>query len=269
MLTLSTERFVKIQKEVPADYQHHLVQVTNYQAAQNCKTWIVGKWLPLRDQRWAPPGTHFHQFVVPPVIAYRQDCTYGNLAAMRLPKDVQGLGSCEVQCTTASSSCRIKKAVALTIVFFSSQYTMERGIVHACHAGGIVHCLEGWTHHEVGAIDVDRIDVVWKAALKHGLQPEVKVSSWAVHPSENTVKPSTKKGLPTNLERQGHADTAMGQEDGEIGGHEGGNSEGSGICAGGDESAASIIAASVMLMTVGSDSMPRRIALSERAVLRC
>ncbi|CAL9110508.1 unnamed protein product [Musa textilis] len=145
MLTLSTERLVKIQKEVPADYQHHLVQVTKYQAAQNCKTWIVGKWLPLRDQRWAPPGTHFHQFVVPPVIAYRQDCTYGNLAAMRLPMDVQGLGSCE--------------------------YTLERGIMHACHAGGIVHCLEGWTHHEVGAIDVDRIDVVWKAALKHGLQP--------------------------------------------------------------------------------------------------
>ncbi|KAJ8501302.1 hypothetical protein OPV22_011854 [Ensete ventricosum] len=145
MLTLSTERFVKIQKEVPADYQHHLVQVTKYQAAQNCKTWIVGKWLSLREQRWAPPGTHFHQFVVPPIIGFRRDCTYGNLAAMRLPKDVQGLGSCE--------------------------YTMERGIVHACHAGGIVHCLEGWTHHEVGAIDIDRIDVVWNAALKHGLQP--------------------------------------------------------------------------------------------------
>lgn len=65
----------------------------------------------------------------------------------------------------------MKQAVVLTVVFFSSQYTMERGIVHACHAGGIVHCLEGWTHHEVGAIDVDRIDVVWNAALKHGLQP--------------------------------------------------------------------------------------------------
>lgn len=48
---------------------------------------------------------------------------------------------------------------------------MERGVVHACHAGGVVHSLEGWTHHEVGAIDVDRIDVVWKAALKHGLRP--------------------------------------------------------------------------------------------------
>ena len=109
------------------------------------QTWIVGKWLSPREQRWAPPGTHFHQFVVPPIIGFRRDCTYGKLAAMRLPKDVQGLGACE--------------------------YSLERGVVHACHAGGVVHFLEGYTHHEVGAIDVDRIDVVWNAALKHGLAP--------------------------------------------------------------------------------------------------
>lgn len=60
------------------------------------QTWIVGKWLSPREQRWAPPGTHFHQFVVPPIIGFRRDCTYGSLAAMRLPKDVRGLGSCEV-----------------------------------------------------------------------------------------------------------------------------------------------------------------------------
>ncbi|VVB16366.1 unnamed protein product [Arabis nemorensis] len=46
---------------------------------------------------------------------------------------------------------------------------MERGVVHACHAGGVVHMLEGWQHHEVGAIDVERIDLVWEAAMKHGL----------------------------------------------------------------------------------------------------
>ncbi|GLU10331.1 hypothetical protein SLE2022_271460 [Rubroshorea leprosula] len=145
MLTLSTERFQNIQKEAPVDFQHYLVQVTKYQAAQNCTTWIVGKWITPRQQSWAPTGTHFHQFVVPPILPFRRDCTYGDLAAMRLPKDVEGLGTCE--------------------------YTMERGVVHACHAGGVVHLLEGWTHHEVGAIDVDRIDVVWEAALKHGLKP--------------------------------------------------------------------------------------------------
>ncbi|KAL0316577.1 UNVERIFIED_CONTAM: Very-long-chain aldehyde decarbonylase CER3 [Sesamum radiatum] len=145
MLTLSTERFRKIQTEAPADCQKYLVQVTKYQAAQNCKTWIVGKWITPREQNFAPAGTHFHQFVVPPILQFRRDCTYGDLAAMKLPEDVEGLGCCE--------------------------YTMERGVVHACHAGGVVHALEGWSHHEVGAIDVDRIDLVWKAALKHGLEP--------------------------------------------------------------------------------------------------
>ncbi|CAI0427709.1 unnamed protein product, partial [Linum tenue] len=145
MLTLSTERFQKIQKEAPVDCQSNLVQVTKYQAARHCKTWIVGKWITLREQSWAPPGAHFHQFVVPPILAFRKDCTYGDLAAMRLPDDVEGLWSCE--------------------------YTMDRGVVHACHAGGVVHFLEGWTHHEVGAIDVDRIDLVWNAAMKHGLKP--------------------------------------------------------------------------------------------------
>ncbi|GFS33708.1 fatty acid hydroxylase superfamily [Actinidia rufa] len=145
MLTLSTERFQMIQKETPIEFQNYLVQVTKYQAAQTCKTWIVGKWITPREQSWAPSGTHFHQFVVPPILSFRRDCTYGDLAAMKLPDDVEGLGSCE--------------------------YTMERGVVHACHAGGVVHFLEGWTHHEVGAIDVDRINIVWKAALNHGLKP--------------------------------------------------------------------------------------------------
>ncbi|XP_073154632.1 very-long-chain aldehyde decarbonylase CER3-like isoform X4 [Henckelia pumila] len=145
MLTPSTERFIKIQKEAPADCQKYLVQVTKYQAAKNCKTWIIGKWATPREQYCAPSGTHFHQFVVPPIIPFRRDCAYGKLAAMKLPDEVEGLGSCE--------------------------YTLERGIVHACHAGGVVHFLEGWKHHEVGAINVDQIDIVWEAALKHGLKP--------------------------------------------------------------------------------------------------
>ncbi|XP_058113921.1 very-long-chain aldehyde decarbonylase CER3 isoform X2 [Magnolia sinica] len=145
MLTLSVERFQSIQKEAPQEYQQYLVHVTKYQAAQHCKTWIVGKWLSPREQTWAPPGTHFHQFVVPPIFSFRNDCTYGKLAAMRLPEDVKGLGSCE--------------------------YSMARGVVHACHAGGVVHLLEGWTHHEVGAIDVEKIDLVWQSALKHGFRP--------------------------------------------------------------------------------------------------
>lgn len=103
----------------------------------------MGKWTWEKDQRWAPTGTHFHQFVVPPIAECRKDCTYGRLAGMKLPvAGVKGMRTCEI--------------------------TMERYAVHACHAGGLIHALEGWTHHEVGAIDVNRIDLVWEAALKHG-----------------------------------------------------------------------------------------------------
>lgn len=41
MLTMSTERFQKIQKEAPVEYQKYLVQVTKYQAAKNCKVHIL------------------------------------------------------------------------------------------------------------------------------------------------------------------------------------------------------------------------------------
>lgn len=37
MLTLSKERFTKIQKEAPLEFQNYFVQVTKYQAAQHCK----------------------------------------------------------------------------------------------------------------------------------------------------------------------------------------------------------------------------------------
>ncbi|CAM6110926.1 unnamed protein product [Calypogeia fissa] len=145
MLSTSRERFETILHEAPAEFQRFLVQVTKYQDGKDCKTWVMGKWAFAEDQKWAPPGTHFHQFVVPPISELQKDCTYGELAGMRLPKAVKGLRSCEG--------------------------TMPRGCVHACHAGGLVHALEGWKHHEVGAINVDQIDITWKAALKHGFLP--------------------------------------------------------------------------------------------------
>ncbi|GJW27562.1 eceriferum 3-like protein [Tanacetum coccineum] len=173
MLTDSTERFTKIQNEVSLENQNLLVQVTKCQEAKHCKTWILGKWTTPREQRWAPPGTHFHQFVVPPVFEFRRDCTYSKLAAMKLPDDVEGLGSCEGESSFAFDFILFGDALASRTMNLSLflAYTMERGVVHACHAGGIVHFLEGWTHHEVGAIDVDQIDLVWEAALRHGFKP--------------------------------------------------------------------------------------------------
>ncbi len=56
----------------------------------------MGKWATPSDQKWAPPQTHFHQFVIPPIIESRLDCTYGKPAGVQLPKDIKGMRSCEV-----------------------------------------------------------------------------------------------------------------------------------------------------------------------------
>lgn len=144
MLTACEERFEAIKKEAPKDCQQYLIRATKYQAGQNCKTWIIGKWAGYGAQKLAPPGTHFYQFTLPPILHFRRDCSYSDSANIRLPeKLVRGINSCE--------------------------HTMPRHVVHACHAGGLIHALEGWEHHEVGPVDVDQIDVVWEAATKHGL----------------------------------------------------------------------------------------------------
>jgi hypothetical protein len=54
--------------------------------------------------------------------------------------------------------------------FKTCEMTMKRNCVHACHAGAVVHALEGWDYHEVGAIDYTKIDATWEASIKHGFE---------------------------------------------------------------------------------------------------
>ena len=142
MLTASTDRFQMIKDEASDKARPNLIHVTKVEAGANCKDWIVGKFCAQKEQAIAPAGTTFHQFVVPPLQEFRSDCVYTELPAFAMPKDAKYFKSCEM--------------------------TMERGAVHACHAGAVVHALEGWDFHEVGAIDYTRIDETWDAAIKHG-----------------------------------------------------------------------------------------------------
>jgi WAX2 C-terminal domain/Fatty acid hydroxylase superfamily len=140
MYTTAKDRFEKIQKE--AKVPSNLIYSPTMEPGKSCNVWIVGKFCSPKEQALAPPGTTFHQFVVPPLEESRKDCVYTDLPAFRLPKAAKDFKTCEM--------------------------TMERGDVHACHAGAIVHGLEKWDHHEVGAIDHSRIDDTWEASLKHG-----------------------------------------------------------------------------------------------------
>eukprot|EP00808_Paulinella_micropora_P005378 g79722.t1 len=158
MLTASKERFEKCKADAmkmaasrgisPGNVQRigrNLVHVHNMKDGENIDTWIVGRPLSIKEQRIAPVGSTFHQFVVPPLELtgpIRSDCLYTRLPAFHLPVSrTRGLRACEM--------------------------TLDRGVIHACHAGMLVHALEGWRHHEVGAVDPERIDRCWSAAMKH------------------------------------------------------------------------------------------------------
>jgi hypothetical protein len=145
MLTSSEERFAAIAAEAVTPEQRALLTRSS-SVADGARTavWVVGKHLSVREQAAAPAGAVFHQFVVPPLAQSRADCSYTDLPAFRLPPAARGFRSCEM--------------------------TMPRRCVHACHAGALVHALEGWQHHEVGAVPHERIDAVWDAALRHGFQ---------------------------------------------------------------------------------------------------
>jgi sterol desaturase/sphingolipid hydroxylase (fatty acid hydroxylase superfamily) len=142
MYTTAEERFNKIRDEAKEKFRSLLVHAPTMEAGTHCKDWVVGKHCSKEEQALAPPSTTFHQFVVPKIPESRKDCFYTDLPAFAMPKDAKDFKTCEM--------------------------TMERGVVHACHAGAVVHGLEGWDFHEVGAIDHTRIDETWAAAIKHG-----------------------------------------------------------------------------------------------------
>lgn len=142
MYTTSEERFEKIRSEAAKKDQYLITQSTSLEDGAKIKDWVIGKHCGEKDQRWAPRGATFHQFVVPPIPETRGDCVYTDLPAFKLPKGAKDFRSCEM--------------------------TLPRGQVHACHAGALLHALEDWQFHEVGAIDHTRIDMTWDAATKHG-----------------------------------------------------------------------------------------------------
>jgi hypothetical protein len=145
MLTSAADRFAAIVREAAPAHRGFLVRASRHEEGRGCATWVVCKPCGPREQACAPAGAHFHQVVVPPLAQLRRDCTYGELAAMDLPPSAADTKACEL--------------------------FMPRRRVFACHAGALTHMLRAWPHHEVGAIDVDRIDATLEASLGLGFRP--------------------------------------------------------------------------------------------------
>jgi hypothetical protein len=57
----------------------------NVQDGSDCDCWVVGRFLSAKEQAIAPPGTTFHQFVVPPLEELRKDCRFFFFCVSLLP----------------------------------------------------------------------------------------------------------------------------------------------------------------------------------------
>lgn len=175
MLTGSESRFDAIVAECAPEARHLLTRATSHAEGADVAAWVVAKPCGAKAQACAPPGCHFHQVVVPPIEPHRaHDCTYGALAAMDLPASAADTKACEL--------------------------FLPRRRVFACHAGALTHTLSGWTHHEVGAIDVARIDVCWRAAVGLGFRPAAE--AWP---------PAAQAAFAAELETLAAAQAAGGQ----------------------------------------------------------
>ncbi|XP_062001763.1 very-long-chain aldehyde decarbonylase CER1-like [Rosa rugosa] len=139
VVTLQQAEYLKLTKSLNAA-EGKVVHDRSY--AQ--KVWLVGDGLSKKEQLSAPKGTIFVPFSQFPPKQLRRDCFYHYTPAMKIPKSLENVYSCE--------------------------NWLPRRVMSAWRIAGIVHALEGWHEHECG-YTMSSIDKVWQATLRHGFQP--------------------------------------------------------------------------------------------------
>jgi sterol desaturase/sphingolipid hydroxylase (fatty acid hydroxylase superfamily)/predicted amino acid dehydrogenase len=141
LLTQSQERFDKIRNELSWCERHLIRLSTDQSGGKDSAVWCVGKSISI-DWKLVPKESTIVDFTVPmvKVPVERKDLIY--IEADHLKYN--------------SEDC--------DMVF---GHTIGVRKMFACHAGAIVHSLEGYTNHEVGEVDISKIDMVFDAAMKH------------------------------------------------------------------------------------------------------
>jgi len=143
ILTRSVDRFNRLRR-LAGSMGDSLVRVESYEEGAACRTWVLGSALTKPVSRVAQRGTTFFEFAVP-----RTRVDYLK------PFAVIAAGSVNF----SSRTCDLT-------------FCHDRGnkAVPACLAATIIHGLEGFSEHEVGDVDVSRLDHWLELAAKHGFQ---------------------------------------------------------------------------------------------------
>ncbi|MFH1536105.1 MAG: hypothetical protein ABIC96_03495 [Patescibacteria group bacterium] len=175
MLTGDQERFETIKAEA-GEYGKFLTRAKSLKEGADCLFWITGKALPRNKKllRHIPKGAVVMNFSVPNPLSEK---------VLKRRPDVYavegGLAHYNANMTSQTFLMRCKS-----------------GETYWCHVGTAVHAHNGWTHHEVGPVDLKQLPVVWKAARELGfsllpLPARVKVTEEAVAPVRWIKQPVT------------------------------------------------------------------------------
>lgn len=157
MFSESKVRVEEIRAEA-GDAAHRIHHATRYSDGKDAKVWITGKaenGAGKKILNALPSGAVVLNFSVP-------DPLTPSLLQRR--PDIRHFDG-GLMCYNADH---------ITIRF---TMRLKPGVTYACHAGTMVHGLEGWKHHEVGPVDMTEIWHVWHCAVRHGFS----LPAWTNH----------------------------------------------------------------------------------------
>merc|ERR1740121_1341967 len=161
IVTRSAERFADLARRAGA-HCGRLRQIERYEDGADCRAWVLGTMATRPLGHLVPAGTTFYEFGVPvssPELLRPHSVV--SIASMRVNRQLCDLTFCHDHCS-------------------------ER--MPACLAATIIHGLEGLEEHEVGEVDVARMDGWLRIARKHGFDPS---------PPEDVLSmPKAGAGLP-------------------------------------------------------------------------
>jgi len=147
MYTSSVQRFYEIKNEA-GDNGKYIKRSENLLDGAKCNIWVTGKAVPSGKSllEFIPLGATVLNFSVPNPLTKNNVKTRQDVCLME-----GGLLAYDPKTTSLEFTMRLKP-----------------GITYACHAGTMVHAIKGWTHHEVGPVDVNLLEETFEAALSLG-----------------------------------------------------------------------------------------------------
>jgi hypothetical protein len=164
--TSSAERFEELAREAAAlapvdgcelgslDWAHCLAQ------GVDCSVWVIGKY-DLRVRDHIPMGGTAVVFSVPCPLTYGEGGRNSMMSGSRFHRhgrdDVRVVDGGLLRLDAARCSAR------------EFPILLPEDHVYACHAAAMVHLAQGWTHHEVGKVDLSSMQTVLDAAFDMGM----------------------------------------------------------------------------------------------------